>query len=57
MANRATKKDRGRTLYGVGAPGNFALNTHAPRFADRRTKRNRSRAEIERKAVNESKSS
>jgi hypothetical protein len=57
MANRATKKDRGRTLYGVGAPGNFALNTHAPRFADRRTKRNRSRAEIERKAVNESSSS
>lgn len=34
-----------------GAPGNYALNRHAPRYADRRTKRNRSRSEVRRKAI------
>lgn len=35
------------------APGIYALNQHAPRYADRRTKRNRSRSDRERRALAE----
>jgi len=36
---------------GRGTPGVYALNQHAPRYADRRTRRNRSRADRKRRAI------
>lgn len=45
------KRDPERERVGRGAPGNYALNQHAPRYADRRTKRNRTRSDQERKAI------
>ena len=44
---------RKRERVGRGAPGNFQLNQHAPRYADRRTRRDRARSERERNAIRE----
>mgnify|MGYP000641958410 CR=1 FL=1 len=46
-------RKRKRERVGRGAPGNFQLNQHAPRYADRRTRRNRSRADRKRNAIRE----
>ena len=45
------KTDKDRLVRGNG--GVFMLNQHAPKFADKRTKRNRSRSEQKRKAIAE----
>jgi len=47
------KSKRKRERVGRGAPGVFQLNQHAPRFADRRTRRNRSRDAQRRNAIRE----
>lgn len=47
------KRKRKRDKIGRGAPGNYALNQHAAKFHDRRTRRNRSRSEQERNAIGE----
>ena len=47
------KTDKDRLVRGSG--GVFMLNQHAPKFADKRTKRNRSRAEQNRRAISEQK--
>lgn len=44
-------RKRKRERVGRGAPGNYALNQHAPRYADRRTRRNRDRAAVRRNAI------
>lgn len=46
------RKEKKPNLVRAGA-GHFALNQHAPRFADRRTKRNRDRAAQKRNAIAE----
>lgn len=45
-----THKDRPKLVRGSGV---FALNQHAPKFADKRTKRSRTRAAQKRKALAE----
>lgn len=40
-------------LVRAGATGVVALNQHAPKFEDRRTKRNRSRGDQKRHAISE----
>lgn len=37
-----------------GTKGHYHLNQHAPRFADRRTRRNRDRSSQERRAIRDS---
>jgi len=50
-----SKNKRERERVGRGAPGNYALNQHAPRYADRRTRRNRSRDAQRRNAIRDAK--